>query len=63
VLWARLVSKRVYGYSGCDSYDSYDKVECLLVLAWTRIRLEIQGFGTGGIYQTERTIFTIIIVL
>jgi hypothetical protein len=24
VLWARLVSKRVYGYSGRDSYDLYD---------------------------------------
>jgi hypothetical protein len=25
--------------------------------AWTRIGLETQGFGTGSIYKTERTIY------
>jgi hypothetical protein len=40
--------------------DSYDKMECLLVLAWTRIRLEIQEFGTGGIYEVEYTGFRLL---
>jgi hypothetical protein len=44
VLWAR--------FARFVRFVRYE-MECLLVLAWTRIGLEIQGFGTGSMHKTS----------
>jgi hypothetical protein len=43
--------ERVYGCSRAQFVRFWvRKIKYLLVLAWTRIRLETQGFGTGGMH-------------
>jgi hypothetical protein len=71
MLWARLVSKEREFTGALGMICTICTIRTIRIMRnrvftgglRARIGLETQGFGTGGMHQTERTIFTIIIVL